>query len=606
MYNTINKTSGIYPNCKEMDIHLTNLGYTNKSLQSLLNPCEQHSAYLLHDVEETAETLLNASKTKEKVVIIGDYDADGVTSTSIMYLTLGHAGVNVSYIVPHRIHDGYGLSQKLVDKAIEDNADIILTVDNGIAAHDAVDYAKSKGLKVIITDHHEIQGSTPNADYIVHPGLGEYPFRDISGCQVAYKLSQVILDKKPKPRLVSARYKRVEQELKDYLFQLSTISIVSDVMPIASADEEIMKVNENRKWLMDGLKSIQEQPNWRLACLLDSMNIKKEVVDEQTIGFYIAPTINSAGRLNDATDAVCFLTARDESECMYYMSFIMYLNEERKSLKKDCMDKISIDESDKVHIICQKDIHEGIIGILAGQISNTTHQPAFVMTDAEVDGKKAWKGSARGNGTVNLFQILETIQNEKDLLYAFGGHADAAGLTVLDSDLEDFKEALKEQIDKYDTEVQSDVINIWSPEQKDELAKAVYALKPFGNGLPLPVFKQSLSIKTLDFFYKSGHVKATCWEKKGGKFISTEIWLFNKLEQIKNDHGYMDKLSITGDNVDSLLMKGITPEEVDAIKMETYTRKKGKTLKRNFIMELGYTAFNNVVGPNYNLIDIYE
>lgn len=606
MYNIINKSTGIYPSCKEMDIHLSNLGYTNKSIQYLLNPCEQHSPYLLHDTEKVAEFLLNASKYYKKVVIIGDYDTDGVTSTSIMYLTLQYIGMDVSFIIPHRIYDGYGLNNNLVDKAITEGANIILTVDNGIAAHEAVDYAKSKGLTVIVTDHHEIQGDIPHADFVVHPGLDNYPCRDISGCQVAYKLSQVILDKKPKPRITTSRMRKAERELKEYLLQLSSISIVSDVMPIGCSDEKKMATNENRKWLIDGLDSIRNHPNWRLSTMLETMGIHQDVVDEQTIGFYISPTINSAGRLDDATQAVKFLTAETEDECAYYMSFIMFLNEERKKLKNECMDKISINPSDKVHIICQEDVHEGIIGILAGQISNSTKKPAFVMTDAEVDGQKAWKGSARGNGTVNLFQILEKIQNEKGLLYAFGGHADAAGLTVLDSDLKDFQQALIDEISHYDVEVTTDVLNIWNPEQKEILAEAIQQLKPFGNGLPLPIFKQSLSIKTLDMYYKSGHVKVTCWEKKGDKYVSTNIWMYNELENIKNDSHYMSKLYLSGDNVSLLMSKGMSPEEADDIKMETYTRKNGEQLKRNFVIELGYTAFANVIGPNYNLIDVYE
>lgn len=611
MYKTIYNQSGIYPDCKEMDTYLTSLGFTEDTLKYIKNPCDMHDPYLMNDILKAANILWDAIQSQLPICIIGDYDADGTNSTSTLYLTLQYCDAIVDYIIPHRILDGYGLSPKLVDEAIKKGARVILTCDNGIAANEAIDYAKSKGLTVIVTDHHEIQENLPNADAIIHPELGDYPFRDISGCQVAYKLAMVILDEKKKrsgKKLITSKMKKEEKDLKDYLFQLATITIISDVMPIAQVKN--MELNENRKWLIQGLQMIQKKPNWRIKLLLDSLKIKPSVVDEQTIGFYIAPVINSAGRLNTANDAIEFLIAENEKDALYKLSFIMFLNEERKRIKAECMKRVSYNADDNVHIIVLDGIHEGIIGILAGQLVNNTKKPSFVFTDCEVEDSgtlvKAWKGSARGNGAVNLFETLSTIQKETSSLYAFGGHADAAGITVLDRDLEVFKKALVEKMNSVDMDISIDVLNIYSKAQKDALAEAVKKLKPFGNGMPLPKYKQSHSISSMDLFYKSGHVKVNCWEKDStGKFISTGYWLYNKLDDIVNDKSYMDHMKLKSSNYSSLCTK-MSPKEAEENKCESYYRPKSEKLKKTFIVELGYTAFANTVGPNYNVIDVYE
>lgn len=607
MYNVINKESGIYPDCKDMDIWLTSLGFNEKSIKYLYEPCELHDPYLMNDIQKASDMIFEGIKNEETFAIVGDYDADGVTASTEMYLTLKHLKADVFVIVPHRIKDGYGLSNKIVDKAIEEGATFIITVDNGIASIDAIDYAKSKGLKVIVTDHHELQAKLPNADAIVHPALGEYPFKNISGAQVAYKLACVLFDNKPQKKLKSGRTKRVETELKEYLFQLSTISIVSDVMPIASPDENLAKVNENRKWLQDGLNSIRKKPNWHIENLLKALKIAPKNVDEQTIGFYIAPTINSAGRLNDAMQAIDFLTEVDETESLMKMSFIMFLNDERKKVKNKTMEKIALNDDDKAHIVAVEDIHEGIIGIIAGQIANNTKKPTFVFTNCEVEGEKAWKGSARGNGAINLFENLEKLQTDKHCLYAFGGHADAAGLTILDKDFKTFKDGFLSQIDGIDTEVSYDILEVNSYFQKIELSKAVKALKPFGNGMPLPKFKQKLSIKDIDLYYKSGHAKLTCWEKnEDDKFVSSTFWMFNELENIKHDSSFMDNVIFVKSNVSQLIERGLDADEAEKTKCETYSRKKDSTLRRNFIVELGYTSFGGAMAPNFNLVYLYE
>lgn len=606
MYNTLNKISGIYPDSMEMDMYLTSLGFTQDTVKYLQNPCSRHNPHLMYDVDKAVDILYKGIKQGDSICIIGDYDADGICSTTELFLTLRALNADVDYIIPHRINDGYGMSVTLVDKALENQAKIILTCDNGIAAFEAVDYAKSKGLTVIITDHHEIQETLPNADAIVHPGLGSYPFRNISGAQVAYKLCECLLENKVQvlgKRLMTAKMKQEAKELDEYLLQLSTITIVSDVMPIAQA--EGMGFNENRKWLLDGLHMIQTNPNWRIEMLLDALKINKDVVEETTIGFYIAPILNSSGRLNEATDAVDFLTAWNKDEALKAMSFLLYLNEKRKEIKAECMSRITFDEKDNCHIIALEGIHEGVIGILAGQIANTTHKPTFVFTDCEVEGEKAWKGSARGNSAVNLFEILSKTQQETSTIYAFGGHAGAAGITVLDRDFKGFKDALMKEMDSIDMDVQVDVVNIYNVEQRERLINAVKDLKPFGNGMPLPKMKETRNINSVALYYKKGHVKYSFWEKNHkGEWVGAEYWSYGTLEKVKADNSIMDNVYLAESNAQALSMQ-MSKEDAEANKMETYKRKKAVALRRTFIVEMGYSAFMNKLGPNPSLIDIF-
>lgn len=609
-WKEINRQSGIYPMNEKMDIYFTSLGFTTNSLQNLLNPCEMHNANLLKDYQKTIQAIEEYINQDKKICIVSDYDADGITSNAVLYLALDFCGACVDYIVPHRIKDGYGLNNSHVDRAIDMGAEVILTCDNGITAHEAIQYARDKGLDVIVTDHHTPNNELPNANYIVHPCLGDYPFPYISGCQTAYKVAIGILDKVSPVsthKIAKKSLKKKEEELRKYLFQLATISIVTDVMPIASSEDDLSAVNENRKWLIDGMKMIRDEPNWHIKLMMDMLKINPETFDEQSIGFYLGPCLNAVGRLDDASEAVKFLISQTEKEAQKQLSFMIFINEERKEIKKEAIKNIQLDDSLSTNIIIHEDIHEGIIGVLAGLYTGDTNKPTIVMTNCMINNKKAWKGSARGTGEVSLYEILNSISTKSNCLYAFGGHKDAAGLTVLDENIDEFKEMfLKAMEDKLNQSTyEKNYINIASRKERLDFIKAIESLKPFGNGLPLPIIEISCNLSEINLYNKSKHVKFTQYEmeyQKGKKtFPTLEFWIWNEADKIR---ALCDDRFTKTTNIDMLMQKnGISQDEATAICVETYKRKKDKKIPIKYKLEVSYTDFGGL-GPNYSVVEI--
>lgn len=601
-WKELDKTSGLVENV-QMDKWLTYLGFSKKSIQSLYRPCKMHSPELLYNCVELCNALKNHIKNQEKIRIMGDYDMDGIGATTILYLVLSFCHAKVDYDIPHRIRNGYGLCLEMVDRAEHDGIKVLLTCDNGIACHDAIDYARSKGMYVYVTDHHTPSEILPNANLIVHPQLGSYPFPYISGAQVAYKVACLLLDD-------SKALKKKKDSLRKYMLQLSTLTIISDVMPIASPKEEMSIVNENRRWLMEGLESFRTNPDWHLKMLMDYQGINQETFDEQSIGFSIAPAINAVGRLYDAKFAVGFLTCNDVVEAQRACSFIVFLNEERKEIKKQAMEEITLDVSEPVNFITKKGLHEGIIGILAGSYMNQNNKTTLVMTDCTVDGKKMWKGSARGNSLTNLYDILYKIDEEKHLLYAYGGHADAAGLTVADENLEEFKQAFCEMIQEQERGQSIEKAYVLINNRKERLAfvEAVKRLKPYGNGLPLPITKMTFNVSKIELYYKSNHAKMTQYEmvfEHGNKtFPAFELWMFGGLEKVKQL--CLDKLFTMTDNVKRIMDRDkISETEAQKTRAETYQRKKNEKANIDYMVEVGYTDFNGL-GPRYNVIEVHK
>lgn len=509
---------------------LSKLGYEGESLDLLLNPPAENDFHLLHNSDVACDFLLSCltDGKKHKIAIVGDYDCDGVTSTSILTLSLRSIGLDVWYYIPHRIQDGYGLSAGIVDKIMvsHPDTDIIMTCDNGIAAGNSIAYAKSKGFFVIVTDHHSINPDVypDKADIVVHPTQGKNPFPNISGAQVTWKISQMLFEK----------FGSHNKALEEYLFQLMAVSIVSDVMPVASSDISIMKHNENRLLLEKGMESLRTNPDWHWKHIFENMKVNPETIDETTIGFYIAPVINATGRLETAKIAVDALTADSDSKSNIYSSMMTYYNTTRKDMKFELLEKTrKLVDISKPVIILQYPMHEGLIGIIAGNYAEQYNRPCFVFAPMELNGEKAWKGSARspeGCGW-NCFENLVKTQELSNSLQGFGGHAGAAGLTVLDKDFQKFEETLwgtashidmsNAYEDRFDIELNIDDFK--------GLDKELESLKPFGNGLPKPLIKTVGKVWRIDMFYSSGHIKLSV---KDGE----DIWLFGKLQWFKEQY----------------------------------------------------------------------
>lgn len=541
MYKEYKKVqlSNKFTKSEMVDAYLLNQGFNEEEIHYILNPPKENPYSKLHDVCACAKYLKTQDPEKTRIHIIADYDADGVTSVSILALALRSIGFQVDYTVPHRIYDGYGLSPALVNR-VADKTDILMTCDNGIVALEAIQLAKQKGLTVIITDHHTpndtLEDVLQTADYVIHPALGNYPFPEISGATVAYKFVQGVMD----------AYHVDNQELSDYLLQLCAISIVSDVMPVASKGEYAC-VNENRGLLIRGMELLRTTPNWHFKTMFDMFKLDYKHLDETMIGFYVAPLINAVGRLTNARTAVEMFLATNEQECILQCSLMGYLNEERKELKKEGMQEIhnsltlsSI--SSKKILIAKAHVHEGIVGILAGNLSNEYNMPAIVFTECMIQGQKAWKGSARSVEGVNIFDVLTQVKKQDEsLIYAFGGHAGAAGITVLADKMDMFEKTLDKILDEMPKiDVTKYYMNVLGSDAS-KFARELQEVKPFGNGLPKPFIKSNVAITQYDLFYGSNHVKLS-------NVFHNEFWLYNELENFDADDKNFSRFTKTNDN----------------------------------------------------------
>lgn len=435
----------------------------------------EKSPHLFH-LDEAAALIRDAAARKKKFYIMGDYDADGVTATSILYMMLKmYAPINVTARLPRRFSEGYGLNPSIVDEFEEDS--FLITVDNGIAAVEAVKKAKDKGITVLIVDHHlqPEDGILPNADCIIDPNTDydtESSFRGYCGAGLAYRIAEKLL---PGVDL-------------SYLRALAAIGTVADVMTLT---------HDNRNIVLDGLK-IMSTPNNRkffdtgLVAILNRLDLLNSEVTAEDIGFRIGPVLNAAGRMRDDGAYTAFLTliSDDEFEANEMAKLLIDINDERKALVKDSITKaesIITDEclfGDRPMIIAGE-FHEGIVGILAGRIAESYKTPVLVLSKTS----SGWKGSGRSYGGVHLKELLDSAN---DLLTAYGGHAGAVGLTVSEENLEPLRERLIENIgsceeadetedDFYDLEIEASDV----PAVYEELSK--YA--PYGEGNPKIVFK---------------------------------------------------------------------------------------------------------------------
>ena len=464
--------------------YFTAQGYGPEQLKYIIHPINKHSHWLLNDIHKTIDII----KKAQKIMVIGDYDLDGISATTIMVKGLRTIGKNVYYLIPNRFKDGYGLNINLVKKTINEyNCDTIITVDNGIAAYEPVKFAKEQGLTVVVTDHHKIN-QLPPADAIVHPAMGNYPFANISGCQVSYKIIMALFE------TYEILHKNEEMfELENYFLQLSSMSIVSDVMPVVSQN---MEVNENRKWLIDGLKSINEKPALPIKLLMIKYNFLK--VDETVLGFYIIPSINAIGRLEDATLAVDYFLSEHRGFLEKTSDQFVQINRKRRDLVEKQLgeNKPIYSKTKKAVFVVGEDIHEGIAGLIAGKYSSGKGTISFCFTKVtKPDGSQFYKGSGRNDTSISLIEdVLNKIP--RDTMLGYGGHHDACGLSVPVDKMEMFIQSVSEIADRNAKSNEQFVMKV----KQDKLYQIVDFTKkfrPFGNGFTAPIVKVILDINNI-------------------------------------------------------------------------------------------------------------
>ena len=437
------------------------------SLTRFLAPSldDLHDPYLLHDMDKAVNRIRRAIEQGEFILVYGDYDADGMTSASILKETLEQLGAECLVYLPNRFTDGYGPNASVYKYFIEQQGiSLIVTVDNGVAGHEAIDLAQSMGVDVIVTDHHSLPEVLPDAHAIVHPEHPEadYPFKHLAGCGVAFKLACALLEE-------------VQVELLD----LVAIGTIADMVSLT---------DENRIMLQYGLEVLRNTQRIGLQELFEIAGISSSDVTEETVGFQLAPRLNALGRLDDPNPAIELLTGFDDEEVREIALMIQDKNEERKEIVQAIYEeaKSLVDPNKSVQVLAKEGWNPGVLGIVAGRLLEELGQTVIVLNIE--DGRA--KGSARSIEAVDIFEALDP---HRELFIAFGGHAGAAGMTLEVDKLE----ALSELLEAYITEKGLDVAtknNLRLDEALDlealtiETVKNFERLAPFGMDHQKPVF----------------------------------------------------------------------------------------------------------------------
>lgn len=462
---------------------------TAKDLSFWFDATEEDLAdpFLMHDMDKAVERITQALDNQEKITIYGDYDADGITATTIMVETLQILGADVHYFIPNRFKDGYGPSLKRYKQIVDDGTKLIITVDNGVTGIDEVAYAKAHGVDTIVTDHHTFQDKKPDSYALVHcnyPGQ-KYPFDDYCGAGVAYTIARALM-----------------QDPMSDMLELAMIGTIGDMVKVSGEGHVIVK---------RGLEMLNQTQRPGLRALIKLAGLDFGSINETDVGFNIAPRLNAVGRLDNAELAVELLLSDEEDQAQNLAQKIEDLNEERKELTanvfKDCIQTVKQNGWGQRNtlVIYNPDFHEGVLGLVANKVVERTHKPTIVLTKGE-NGQL--KGSGRSIEGFNIFDALEPMK--EDLLTQFGGHDYACGLSLqednLDSLRSEFEKSFKVKQDLeskyYDGELDFNDVGAGI---LDEIA----ACGPFGTDNDQPVF--SIFEPNIDHFFKMGkdktHVK---------------------------------------------------------------------------------------------------
>ncbi len=499
------------PNAPELDsaalFELLNNRFSQgyKKLSHIPDPA------LLHDGLKSAKKIAQTIQEGKKITIVGDYDVDGVSSTAIMVEFFKQIPYPIEAIIPNRFEDGYGVSPTVLQRV---DTDLIITVDNGISAIEAAQICKQRGIDLIITDHHTPSQQLPDAYTIVDPKLSEchYPFKEICGAQVAWLLLALV-----KKEL------SLQIVMKQFL-DILAIAIIADIMPL---------IDINRTLVKEGLKVLMNSQRPASIIIRDFLN--KSMISSEDIAFQIAPRINSAGRLEDASIALEFFTATSTAKAYQQFEKLNKLNELRKCTEAQCTQEAiaSVSEVSDIIVVAKQGWHEGVVGIVAARLVEYFQRPAIVLS---IDEESA-KGSARSIGDVNIYSLIKENQH---LLSTFGGHKMAAGLALETKNIQTFSKAINTSAKKLSAKdflpkdeltgiIDAKIINF-------ELLELLESFEPYGEANPRPRFliKDGEIIDIKYFGNDKSHSKVTLKLKKNDP-KTLELILFRKvLEMPKN------------------------------------------------------------------------
>ena len=456
--------------------------YLNGTVEDL------YDGLLMKDMERAVDILKEKIEEGKKIRVIGDYDIDGVNATYILQQGLAGLGADVDTDIPDRIKDGYGLNQMLIDRALEDDVDTIVTCDNGIAAMSEIAYGKENGMTIVVTDHHEVpyleengkkKYLLPPADAVVDPHRAdcEYPFKGLCGAAVAYKLVEVLYR-------VSGKSEQEVEHLQDNLMENVAIATIGDVMDL---------VGENRVFVKKGLELLKTTKNEGLHALMQCTGVDTANLNTYHIGFVLGPCINAGGRLDTAKRALELLNASNRREAVTLAADLKELNDSRKEMTEEGVEEAvrQIESSswkdDQVLVVYLPKCHESIAGIIAGRIKERYYRPTFVLTR----GETGVKGSGR---SIEAYDMFAEMSRCRELFTKFGGHKLAAGLSLEEENVEVFRKRINELADLTEEDLQMKVsidMRLPFPYINEELIHELKILEPFGKGNGKPLFAES-------------------------------------------------------------------------------------------------------------------
>lgn len=456
--------------------------YLNGTVEDL------YDGLLMKDMDRAVDILKEKIEEGKKIRVIGDYDIDGVNATYILQQGLAGLGADVDTDIPDRIKDGYGLNQMLIDRALEDDVDTIITCDNGIAAMNEIAYGKENGMTIVVTDHHEVpyleengekKYLLPPADAVVDPHRAdcEYPFKGLCGAAVAYKLVEVLYR-------VSGKSEQEVEHLQESLMENVAIATIGDVMDL---------VGENRVFVKKGLELLKTTKNEGLHALMQCTGVDTANLNTYHIGFVIGPCINAGGRLDTAKRALELLNAPNRREAVTLAADLKELNDSRKEMTEEGVEEAvrQIESSswkdDQVLVVYLPECHESIAGIIAGRIKERYYRPTFVLTK----GETGVKGSGR---SIEAYDMFAEMSRCRELFTKFGGHKLAAGLSLEEEKVEVFRKRINELADLTEEDLQMKVsidMRLPFPYINEELIHELKILEPFGKGNGKPLFAES-------------------------------------------------------------------------------------------------------------------
>nr|WP_288742004.1 single-stranded-DNA-specific exonuclease RecJ [uncultured Mediterraneibacter sp.] len=456
--------------------------YLNGTVEDL------YDGLLMKDMDRAVDILKEKIEEGKKIRVIGDYDIDGVNATYILQQGLAGLGADVDTDIPDRIKDGYGLNQMLIDRALEDDVDTIITCDNGIAAMSEIAYGKENGMTIVVTDHHEVpyleengekKYLLPPADAVVDPHRAdcEYPFKGLCGAAVAYKLVEVLYR-------VSGKSEQEVEHLQESLMENVAIATIGDVMDL---------VGENRVFVKKGLELLKTTKNEGLHALMQCAGVDTANLNTYHIGFVIGPCINAGGRLDTAKRALELLNASNRRESVTLAADLKELNDSRKEMTEEGVEEAvrQIESSswkdDQVLVVYLPECHESIAGIIAGRIKERYYRPTFVLTK----GETGVKGSGR---SIEAYDMFAEMSRCRELFTKFGGHKLAAGLSLEEEKVEAFRKRINELADLTEEDLQMKVsidMRLPFPYINEELIHELKILEPFGKGNGKPLFAES-------------------------------------------------------------------------------------------------------------------